>query len=453
MMKTHKKSEFTDTVVVLGLGYVGLTLGTVFAEEGARVIGVDINETVIDMLSNGIPHFYEPGLEEKLLACTDRLEFRTSIPEGVSSATYVISVGSNITPQGKPDYSHIESASQHIGKVLKQGDLVILRSTVPIGTTRDRVVPILEQLSGLKVGDSFSVAFAPERTIEGKALEELRTLPQMIGGYSPACRQKAEQFFSRISQHIVLLDTLEEAELAKLISNAYRDLSFAFANSIALIASEHNINISTVISAANDGYKRNNIPLPSPGVGGYCLSKDPQLLAYGAKAHTQAGDLFRAGRVVNDLMPSHVADIVDAMHRKSGNADKPHIVVAGLAFKGRPATSDVRSSPSHDVIELLQSRGYESISGYDPHVAPDVFDEWKIGRIEELHEVPENGDIVILMHRNARYENIDLALSWKGKPDKALIDPWGMYNYRREMIEGEGIAYANLGYSSIFKTT
>ena len=279
MMKSNNIAEFTDTVVVLGLGYVGLTLGTVFAEEGAHVIGVDINETVIDMLSNGIPHFYEPGLEEKLFACTERLEFRTTIPPLIAPATYVISVGSNISKHGEPDYSHIERASEHISKALKQGDMVILRSTVPIGTTRNRVIPILEKHSHLKAGNDFFVAFAPERTIEGKALEELRTLPQMIGGYSLACRQKAEQFFSKISQHIVLLDTLEEAELAKLISNAYRDLSFAFANSIALIASEHNINISTVINAANDGYKRNNIPLPSPGVGGYCLSKDPQLLA------------------------------------------------------------------------------------------------------------------------------------------------------------------------------
>ena len=215
---------------------------------------------------------------------------------------------------------------------------------------------------------------------------------------------------------------------------------------------DHDINISTVIIAANDGYKRNNIPLPSPGVGGYCLSKDPQLLAYGAKQHTEAGDLFRAGRVVNDKMPEHVADIVDTMYRGSGSKEKPHIVIAGLAFKGSPATSDVRSSPSHDVIALLQSRGYESISGYDPHVSPDVFKEWKIGRIEVLHEVPENGDIIILMHRNPHYENIDLSLSWKGKQNKALIDPWGMYNYHREMIEGEGIAYANLGFNSNKKT-
>ena len=447
-MEKLSKKEDTQTVAVIGLGYVGLTLATIFAEVGKKVVGVDQNETIVDMLSNGIAHFYEPGLEEKMLAFKDRLVFRTGIPQENSLCVYIISVGSNLSEMGEPDYSHIDTASIDIADKLKKGDLVILRSTVPIGTTRSRVIPNLEKYSGLIAGKDFFVAFAPERTIEGKALEELRTLPQLIGGYTKACRDKTEQLFSEISQHIVLFDTLEEAELSKLISNSYRDFSFAFANSIALIASEHNINIHTVISGANDGYKRNNIPLPSPGVGGYCLTKDPQLLAYGAKKYQLARDLIYAGRAVNALMPTHVADMIDEFTREVYKGEIPHIIIAGLAFKGAPATSDVRHSPSYELIELLQSRGYGKISGYDPHVSPDVFKDWRIGRIEELHEVPENGDIVILMHRSAHYENINFATAWAQQKNKLLVDPWGMYNHERAMMSAEDIVYANLSYNS-----
>lgn len=440
-----------NEVCVLGLGYVGLTLATIYAEEGSKVSGVDTNAAVIDQLEAGIPHFYEPGLPEKMAAYSERLSFSTTIPKFAHPVVYVIAVGSNLGVDGTPDYSHVESVSESIAKNLKKGDLVILRSTVTIGTTRERVIPILERGSNLQSGKDFYVAFAPERTIEGKALEELRTLPQIVAGYTRACRDHAEQFFSRVSRHIVLFDTLEEAELSKLISNSYRDLSFAFANSIALIASVHNINISTVIAGANDGYARNNIPLPSPGVGGYCLSKDPQLLGYGLKEYQEAAELLLGGRRVNDAMPAHVARVVQEFSQLNYEKDEPHIIIAGLAFKGSPATSDVRNSPSEFVINELRKCGYSKISGYDPHVSPDVFDDWQIGRVESLADIIKNGDIVILMHKNTHYTNFDFAAASKDERKKLLFDPWGMHNHNREMIVEQGGAYANLGFRSFAK--
>lgn len=439
-----------DIVCVVGLGYVGLTLAVTFAEEGATVFGIDSNEAIIDALESGMPHFYEPGLEEKIAAHAGRLTFSTSIADAKTATAFVISVGSNVDEAGKPDYSHVERSSKDIGGVLKAGDIVILRSTVTVGTTRNRVIPILEKTAGLTAGKDFHVAFAPERTIEGKALEELRTLPQVVAGLTPECRSIAEKLFARFAKHIVPVDTLEEGEMIKLISNAYRDLTFAFANSLALISSVHNVNVNTVIEAANEGYARNRIPLPSPGVGGYCLTKDPLLLTHETEKYEDAGGLLKQGRVVNKLMTGHVADIVHAFVKQSDHTDEPHIVVVGLAFKGSPSTSDVRFSPSEALVRDLRERGYAHISGYDPHVSPDVFEGWQIGRIKDIDEVTKSGDIVIFMHRHENYFDHNKLIFGKDRPRvvKLALDPWGMYNKSREDILNEGIAYANLGYRS-----
>jgi len=151
----------------------------------------------------------------------------------------------------------------------------MLRSTVPVGTTRKQVIPVLEHYSGLAAGSGFHIAFCPERTVEGQAIQELSSLPQIVGGLTEACTEKAVSFWSTLTDTVVRVDALEAAELVKLINNSYRDLSFAFANEFALLADRYNIDATRLIAAANEGYPRDKIPRPSPGVGGYCLTKDP----------------------------------------------------------------------------------------------------------------------------------------------------------------------------------
>jgi UDP-N-acetyl-D-mannosaminuronic acid dehydrogenase len=449
MIKKSKKAETEDKVAVIGLGYVGLTLATVFAEEGAQVIGVDANEMIIDALQAGMPHFYEPELEDKLAENASRLTFVTSVCDAHDANAFIIAVGSSVDTNGKPDYSQVDRAAKEIGGVLKKGDIVILRSTVTIGTTRTRVVPILEENSHLIAGKDFFVSFAPERTIEGRALEELHTLPQVIAGLTPSCRDEAARLFSRFASHIVLAYTLEEAEMVKLVSNAYRDLTFGFANAVALIASEHNVNVNTMIRAANEGYERNRIPLPSPGVGGYCLTKDPLLLAEGATKHITAGNFLRQGRAVNAKMEEHVADIVSSFAKKFPSKELPSIVIVGLAFKGNPSTSDVRFSPSQQVILALRARGFSKISGFDPRVSPDVFDGWKIGRVDDIKDVASHGEVIILMHMHDDYRDQGVFLHTQTLPHaQFVLDPWGMYNEGRGAIIAKGIAYANLGFRS-----
>ena len=164
----------------------------------------------------------------------------------------------------------MERVSTLVGNFLKEGDLVILRSTVPVSTCRNIVLPILEEKSKLTCGEDFHLTFAPERTIEGKALEELKSLPQIIGGYSKECVNIASNFFRYLSPHIVAVESLEEAEMIKLVNNTFRDLSFAFANELVYICDKFNLDTTKIIKDASEGYPRNKLPLPG-FVGGYCL--------------------------------------------------------------------------------------------------------------------------------------------------------------------------------------
>ncbi|MEK7608997.1 MAG: nucleotide sugar dehydrogenase, partial [Patescibacteria group bacterium] len=242
---------------VVGLGYVGLTLALTLADLGFRVRGFDTNPRVAKSLRSGRPHFFENGLEDIL---KDSLKKSFEVVDDFKGAdncdVYFIAVGTPLAVNKKPNLDHLKSASYMVGRVLKNGDAVVLRSTVPVGATRNVVIPILEKISGLKSGDDFSVAFAPERTVEGKALEELRILPQVVGGINWASADIAANIFNHLTHSVILVDSLEEAEMVKLVNNTYRDVVFSFANELALVCNKLGLNTRRVIEAANRGYTR-----------------------------------------------------------------------------------------------------------------------------------------------------------------------------------------------------
>lgn len=435
-----EKKEKKETICIIGLGYVGLTLGVVFAEEGFPVIGVDTNPELIARLKEHKPHFYEPRLEETLKKCQQELSYATTIPKS-GADIYVISVGTNVTEYGKPDYSAVESATDAIAAVLKKGDMVILRSTVTVGTTRVRVKERLEALTGLLVGEDFDLVFAPERTIEGKALEELRKIPQVVGGCTKAGTTRAAKLFGNITEDIVEVDSPEEAEFVKLASNAHRDLSFAFANNLAQITSHHNVNVHNVIRAANHGYERNRIALPSPGVGGYCLTKDPILLAESGGEGSGVDRLLKEGRQVNARMPGHVADILTRFRNYSKIA-QPQIVIFGLAFKGDPPTSDCRFSPSMEFVSELRELGFDNISGYDPLVEDNIFEAWDVVRHRTLNEALSYGTVLVFMHRNEEYRRLS-SESLIQNGTKLIVDTWSIFDFDHQT---HNVDYASLSH-------
>ncbi|MCB0641233.1 MAG: nucleotide sugar dehydrogenase [Phaeodactylibacter sp.] len=266
-------------VVVLGMGYVGFTLALVLADRGFQTTGFEIDESRVDALKKGHSYIHERGLDELFKRQLNK-NFLPSAELPDDGDVFIISVGTPVNkkegePLPTPELGFLKSAAEMVGKKLKSGNLVILRSTVPVGTTREVVLPVLEKASGLKGGEDFHLSFAPERTAEGKAVKELRELPQMIGGLNEESVEATAALFRDLTPAIVRLKTIEQAEIAKLLNNCFRDLKFSFANYVTQIAEHYNVDIVETIRAANQGYPRDPIPLPSPGVGGACLTKDP----------------------------------------------------------------------------------------------------------------------------------------------------------------------------------
>lgn len=293
---------------VVGLGYVGLTLALTLADVGFKVKGFDTDPKVMRSLSQGKSHILEPGLDTFLKDYLGKNFYLVPNFSGSNNCdVYFVAVGTPLKQGKTPNLSYLKDAATNIGKVLKNGDTVILRSTVPIAVTRKVVLPILERVSGLHGGQDFLLAFAPERTVEGKALEELRALPQIVGGLNHASADAAANIFSFITNSTVFVNSLEEAEMVKLINNTYRDVTFGFANEVSLISRRWGVDTKRVIEAANHGYERSRIPMPSPGVGGYCLEKDPFIFALSAREKNYEPLLFLHARRVSDQMISMIA--------------------------------------------------------------------------------------------------------------------------------------------------
>lgn len=428
---------------VVGLGYVGLTLALTLADLGFKTKGFDSNKEVSAKLKKGLAHFFENGLESLL---RDNLGKNFDVVDdfnGVNSCdVYFVSVGTPLNGGKKPNLDFIKDASRAVGRVLKIGDTVVLRSTVPVGTTRSVVIPILEKSSGLKAGDDFFVAFAPERTIEGKALEELKKLPQVIGGVNWASADLASNIFSHMTHSIVLVDTLEEAEMVKLINNTYRDVVFSFANEVSLVSRRFGISARKVIEAANRGYDRGNVPMPSPGVGGACLEKDPLIFSHSASKMGYRPLLSSASRKISDLTIGAVSDDV-LNFLKSKKIKDPSVLILGFAFKGRPATSDVRGSTSVHLVNRIRPK-VSDIRVFDPVVLEEDVIRHGVKNIRNIKDGFKNIDVVVVMNNNPFFESINIRDMLKTtRKECLLLDCWGLYN-KEEVEKVEGVKYQSL---------
>ncbi|MCW2689214.1 MAG: nucleotide sugar dehydrogenase, partial [Mycobacterium sp.] len=217
---------------ILGLGYVGLTLATVLADSGNKVVGVERRDDVVDLTNAGIPHFSETGLTEALTRVTrsGKLVATQRFDENSTCDTYIITVGTPLSSGGVVRLDMIEAATREVAANMREGALVILRSTVKVETTREVVSPILAS-----TGKRFDIAMCPERTLEGQALQELRELPQIVGADDPAVADRAAAVFRRLTSSVVQVSSPETAEIVKLVDNTYRDVQFAFANEVARV--------------------------------------------------------------------------------------------------------------------------------------------------------------------------------------------------------------------------
>jgi len=381
-------------VCVVGTGHIGLPLAAILAEAGLEVVGYDTNDDFVSRVNTtGVADFREDGLDELLARHLHRRLTLTSTPP-VGRDVYIITVGTPLEAgQPRPNLDRIRVAVERLAVGFGPDPLIILRSTVSIGTTRNIVLPEIQRQT-----QRFGLAFCPERTIEGKAIPEMRSLPQIVGGYDEASAERAEAIFRLITPKIVRVSSLEAAEMIKLINNTYRDLTFAFANEVALIAEHMGLSASEMIHAANVEYPRSNVAQPG-FVGGPCLEKDALILIDSLRKMDFKPRVIEEARKINQTLPDHVAGrVLQELRSIRRSTMRAKILVTGFAFKGRPATEDVRGSAAIPLMQRLQAARVD-VWGHD-FVTPEKVIADLGARTCSLEEGFDQADGVVIMNNH-----------------------------------------------------
>jgi UDP-N-acetyl-D-mannosaminuronic acid dehydrogenase len=423
---------------IVGLGYVGLTLAAALAKAGHTVHGVDTDPRVVDGLAHGRAHLFEPGVDDVLRKhAGDRIIVGSRLPHSGLDAA-VICVSTPIDPvTHKPDLRNLAAAARDIAAWCDPSTLVVIRSTVPIGTSRSVVLPILADAWGQPL-----LVMAPERTIQGQALRELVELPQIIGGVDADSLIAGVEVFARLAREIVPVTSLEAAEMVKLANNCHTDLIYAFGNELALIAEHHGIDPLEVIRAANVNYPRPDLSRPGY-VGGGCLSKDPYLMMN--STGSRGSYLVRKARELNEYLPLHVArTVVDLLVQERSSADGARLAVLGWAYKGQPPTDDMRGTPIAAMMPVFSAAGL-TVLGHDPLVAPHVIRE-QGGEPVSIEKAFSDSDAVLVITDHPDYRALHLQdLVTIGRPT-LVYDSWRILD--EKLLTSLGIRYAGLGYQT-----
>ncbi|MEC3976886.1 nucleotide sugar dehydrogenase [Amycolatopsis sp. H20-H5] len=437
---THLRTPRADGhVAVIGLGYVGLTLALSLARVGIPVIGVEANPRTRAELRAGRTVLFEPGVAELLETLpADRFTVTDRLPDTPLRAI-IICVGTLVDPATRQlDMGPLDAATAHAAEHVSADTLVVVRSTVPVGTTRRVVLAKMLEYTGKPL-----LAFCPERTIQGQALAELASLPQVIGALDDESLELARALFAPLAADHSLVSSLEAAEMTKLICNSHTDLIYGFGNEIANIAESLDLDAGEIIAAANLRYPRPD--LSKPGfVGGSCLTKDPYLLMQSAEAAGARTPMIAAARSVNEQVPRAAVEQVLAALTATGCAHRDaKVLVCGIAYKGHPETDDVRGSAAIEVAELLRHR-VAVLAGHDYVVAPERIAELGY-RPVTLEEGMTDADAVLLLVDHPSYpKEIDTeAVRSRMRLPAVVFDMWG--RLATELAEAEGIEYRRLG--------
>ena len=391
-----------SSVCVHGLGYIGLPTAAMLADSGHEVVGYDVDTELLDRLERGDVPIDEPGLD----AFVERaLGGSLSVSHDVVPAEYhLICVPTPLDAEDRADLSYVEAAGETVSTVLREGDTVILESTVPSGTTVEVLAPTLER-SGLRMGE-FSLAYSPETVLPGNVIAELRANDRAVGGIDERSVERAAILYESFVEGELRTTTDPTlCEFVKLIQNTYRDVNIALANEVAMIASDYGLDSREAIALANH-HPRVNIHQPGPGVGGHCIPIDPLFLGQ----HSARLDLIERARAVNDSMAEYVTDLLESHLNLMAEAT---IAVLGVAYKGNVA--DARESPGLRLADVLQGRvraartttgGAEGESGvdvrlHDPHVTDQRF------ALVSLEKALSGADAVVLTTDHDEYAALD----------------------------------------------
>ncbi len=407
LAESSQKAASTQTICVVGLGYVGLPIAVVLAERGFSVTGVDIDSDVRSALAAGEARSSESGLNELLGQAVQ--QGRLSVADApIEADVFLVAVPTPLSEDGAhvADLGYVRAAARSLTPVLRPGNLVILESTVPPGTTDEVLVPELER-SGMKAGRDLLVAHVPERVLPGDMLAELTQNARVIGGVDRESAEAARQLYAHFVTGKIILTDARTAEMVKLMENTYRDVNVGLANEFATLAEELGVDVWQAIDIANQ-HPRVNIHRPGPGVGGHCVPVDPWFLA---NASDYPAPLIRAARAVNDAMPERIAA---TLHERLAGVAEPAVALLGLAYKGD--TDDARNSPALAVERTLRSWGCD-VRTYDPHVA---------GTCASAAEAVTGADAMLLMTDHREFQALDLKALREMMRGRLVFDARGL---------------------------
>jgi len=404
-----------ETISVVGLGYIGLPTAAVFASRKKQVIGVDINQHAVDTINRGEIHIIEPDLDMVVHAAVIGGFLRaTTVPEPADA--FLISVPTPFKDDHQPDLSYIETACRSIAPVLKSGDLVILESTSPVGTTEQMATWLNEERPDLTFPQTHGeqsdirVAHCPERVLPGHVLRELVQNDRVVGGMTKRCSLASVDLYKIFVDGECVITNARTAEMCKLTENSFRDVNIAFANELSMICDKQGINVWELINMANR-HPRVGILQPGPGVGGHCIAVDPWFII---SAAPEEAKIIRTAREVNDYKPHWV---VEKVKSKAERFKKPVVGCLGLTFKAD--IDDIRESPSLEIVRSLISSGLCEVLACDPNVK-GVNLEFPLYSIEEILS---QADVIVVLVDHKEFKGIDLGCL----KEKVLIDTRGVF--------------------------
>lgn len=409
-----------ETVSVVGLGYVGLPTAALLASRGLNVVGVDVKQDAVDRINEGRAHISEPDLDIVLNAVVRAEKLKAyTVPQPAD--VFLIAVPTPINADKTADMSLVQSALASIAPVIKKGDLIVIESTSPVGTTERaaeqlrRLRPDLTFPDTLPELSDVMMAYCPERILPGQTLRELVDNARIVGGLDHRSALRAREVYRFFAMGKIKLTTSRVAELSKLTENAFRDVNIAFANELSLVCDHLGVDVWQVVKMANL-HPRVNILSPGPGVGGHCIPVDPWFIH---EALPDATPLIRHAREVNDAKPHRVADQIT---RLAGRYKEPVIAVLGLAYK--PNVDDLRESPALEIAELLAARNLGRLLIVEPNIEalPKSLRDLPNVEFVDHHEAVAAADVVAILVSHSKFRNVDRA----ALSSKVVIDTVGL---------------------------
>ena len=394
----------------MGLGYIGLPTAIIAAKHGVNVLGVDINSGVVEMTNQGKLHIIEPGMEEYLQEVVNAGLLKVSTTPEISDAYFMV-VPTPFKGNHEPDISYVEAATRSVLPYLKEGDLYVIESTSPVGTTEKMQSLIFSERPELK--DKIYIAYCPERVLPGNVIYELVHNDRVIGGINPESTDKAIEFYSQFVQGTLHKTNCKTAEMCKLTENSSRDVQIAFANELSLICDKAGINVWELIELANK-HPRVNILQPGAGVGGHCIAVDPYFITADFPYESQ---LISKAREINNYKSFWCAEKVHnaILKFELEHHRKPIVAMMGLAFK--PNIDDLRESPAKCITtKVMQACNNADILVVEPNVK-----EHKVFKLTDYKDAYEKADIVVFLTAHDPFKELPYM------EDKVVLDFCGIY--------------------------